>query len=409
MRILHTSDWHLGQHLMMNDRKREHELFLDWLIECLQNKAIDVLIVAGDIFDTGTPPNYALQLYYNFLHRITETPCRQAIIIGGNHDSVSTLHAPKELLKFFRVHVIGGMSGNLDDEIIVIHGPDGNAQGIICAVPYLRDRDIRQSLPGESYEDKSRALLDGVKSHYQQLKTRALTLRENATKSGWIMPLITTGHLFTAGGQTSDGVRDIYVGSLGQVHASSFPTEFDYVALGHLHKPQNVGGYEHIRYSGSPIALSFSEAETGKEIVIVDFDDVSTRPQIEAVPIPEFQKLRRLKGNFDQITEKLKTLDYPDNGDRIWAEVTIDTEDWVPEVQNTISAMAEGYPVDILAVKNIRAFGKRILNQGQKRETLQELTPIDVFRKRLEAEEGIDEKIAEDLLHAFNEIQSGLF
>ena len=408
MRILHTSDWHLGQHLMMNDRKREHELFLDWLIKCLQDKAIDVLIVAGDIFDTGTPPNYALQLYYNFLRRISETHCRQAVIIGGNHDSVSTLHAPKELLKFFRIHVIGGMSSNMDDEIIVIQKPDGSPEGIICAVPFLRDRDIRQSMPGESYEDKSRALLDGVKSHYHHMKTRALALRENATKSGRIVPLIATGHLFTAGGQTSDGVRDIYVGSLGQVHASSFPAAFDYVALGHLHKPQTVGGYEHIRYSGSPIALSFSEAEAGKEVVIVDFNEVSTRPEIEAVPIPEFQKLRRCKGNFDQITEKLKTLDYPDNGDRIWAEVIIDTEDWVPEVQNTISAIAEGLPVDILAVKNIRAFGTRILNQRQKRETLQELTPVDVFRKRLEVEEGMDEKKAEDLLRAFHEIVNQL-
>ncbi len=106
MRILHTSDWHLGQNLMFKERKNEHEKFLAWLIQFIKDNKIDVLIVAGDIFDTGTPPNYALKLYYNFLRQLPESGCLASVIIGGNHDSVSNLHTAEELLKFFNVHII---------------------------------------------------------------------------------------------------------------------------------------------------------------------------------------------------------------------------------------------------------------------------------------------------------------
>ncbi len=411
MRILHTSDWHLGQHLMANDRKLEHEKFLNWLIDYLSNNPIDVLIVAGDIFDSGTPPNYALRLYYDFLHRIRDTQCSQVLIIGGNHDSVSNLHAPRELLKLFNIQVIGGISGEInkhhEDEIVVVKDAADLPIGIICAVPFLRDRDIRRSMPGETYEEKSRALLEGVKRHYQEVKNRAIQLRDHLTGDTRKIPLIATGHLFASGGQISDGIRDIYVGSLSEIDASSFPDEFDYVALGHLHKPQKVGGCEHIRYSGSPIPLSFSEVGAKKQVFVVSFDVVGGAecyPQIEAVDVPEFQKLCCVRGNLEGIAEKLKNLTDSDNQGKIWIEVQVDSDTWLPEIRNTIMELAEDIPVDILAIKNMRNDAPRHLMQTERRETLQDLSLLDVFEKCLSTEDQMDEKDKQDLRQAFNTI-----
>ncbi len=403
VRILHTSDWHLGQNLMNKDRKREHERFLDWLIDYMALNLIDVLIVAGDIFDSSTPPNYALRLYFNFLRRIADTGCGLTVIIGGNHDSVSTLHASRELLELFRVHVIGGIGSQPGDEIIVAKDTEGRPMGIVCAVPFLRDRDIRQSVAGESYEEKSRALLDGVKNHYREVKNEAILLRESFHEDGKNVPLIATGHLFTAGGVTSDGVRDIYVGSLGQILASSFPEEFDYIALGHLHRPQNVDSTGHIRYSGSPIPLSFSEVGAAKQVVVIDADKTGSEARIEAVKIPEFQKLCCIKGDLDRIEESFKSLEFPEDGAEIWVEIQVDTDEWVPDIQNRIAAMTTELPLEVLAIKNVRQFGPHRLQQSQKQETLQELSPTEVFRKRIQMEEGIEED-SENLLQAFNEI-----
>ena len=109
MRILHTADWHLGKRLEQSERTDEHQAFLDWLILTLQTENIDVLIVAGDVFDTGSPSNTAFEQYYGFLRRVKDTSCREVIIIGGNHDSISTLNAPSTLIKYFNVNIIGGV------------------------------------------------------------------------------------------------------------------------------------------------------------------------------------------------------------------------------------------------------------------------------------------------------------
>ncbi|MCP4757209.1 MAG: exonuclease subunit SbcD [Proteobacteria bacterium] len=404
MRLLHTSDWHLGHNLLSKDRKSEHRQFLDWLIECLKDETIDVLIVAGDIFDTSMPSNYAFQLYYDFLRRISETPCHTVVIVGGNHDSVSTLHAPRELLRLFNVHVVGGIGDSLEDEIIVVKGRDGLPAGLICAVPFLRDRDVRQSVAGESYEEKSKAMLEGIKAHYHRVKEKALQMADGLSKDGRKLPLIATGHLFAAGGLISDGVREIYVGSLGQIQAASFPMEFDYVALGHLHKPQTVGGKENVRYSGSPIPLSFSEAGSEKKVIVVEFDGDSTSMKTRSLPIPEFQELRLIKGDLERIEERLRSTRPSEDGGTVWVEVQLDTDEWIPDLQNKINELVEDLPMEVLIVKNLRSDGPDGLRRTKKQETLQELTPLDVFRKRLQAEEGLDEEEEKNLLLAFNEI-----
>jgi len=272
--ILHTSDWHLGRRLYGRLRYEEFESFLHWLQDTISAQKVDILIVAGDIFDTMTPSNKAQALYYEFLGKVSRSCCQHVVIVAGNHDSPTFLDAPSNVLKFLNVHVIGTACDDLDDEVLVLGDDDNNPHCIIAAVPYLRDRDVRSSSAGESGQTKDANVISGICKHYDTVadiaKAKQVDLIETHQR---YIPIIATGHLFAAGSKTTedDGVRELYVGSLGKISADMFNDGFDYVALGHLHVPQRVGGRESIRYSGSPIAMGFGEAKQQKQILLVQF------------------------------------------------------------------------------------------------------------------------------------------
>lgn len=278
--ILHTSDWHLGRRLYGRMRYEEFEAFLDWLkVTIIENK-VDMLIVAGDIFDTMTPSNKAQALYYEFLGEVAATKingepcCQHIVIVAGNHDSPTFLDAPSGVLKFLNVHVIGTACEEVSEEVLTLKDHHEQPLCIIAAVPYLRDRDVRGSFAGESGQDKDANVLKGIRAHYDGVAASAKAEQEVLIKAhGRHIPIIATGHLFAAGGKTTedDGVRDLYVGSLGKVSADMFDDCFDYVALGHLHVPQRVGASEHIRYSGSPIPMGFGEARQQKQVLLIQF------------------------------------------------------------------------------------------------------------------------------------------
>ena len=275
--ILHTSDWHLGRRLYGRMRYEEFEAFLSWLQETISAHKVDVLIVAGDIFDTMTPSNRAQALYYEFLGKVSKLCCEHIVIVAGNHDSPTFLDAPSKVLKFLNVHVIGTACDDLNDEVLVLDAIDGTPHCIIAAVPYLRDRDVRGSHAGESADSKDTNVIKGIRAHYDEVASIAKARQEHLSNAHQRhIPIIATGHLFAAGSKTTedDGVRDLYVGSLGQISADLFDDGFDYVALGHLHVPQRVGGCEHIRYSGSPIAMGFGEAKQQKQVLLVEFGEV---------------------------------------------------------------------------------------------------------------------------------------
>ena len=276
--ILHTSDWHLGRRLYGRMRYEEFAAFLNWLEETISARHVDVLIVAGDIFDTMTPSNRAQALYYEFLGKVSTLCCEHIVIVAGNHDSPTFLDAPSQVLKFLNVHVIGTACEDLNDEILVLDDSEGCPHCIIAAVPYLRDRDVRSSSAGESDDSKDANVIKGIRAHYNEVASLAKNKQKLLNKKYQRhVPIIATGHLFAAGGTTTedDGVRDLYVGNLGKISAEMFDQCFDYVALGHLHVPQRVGGQEHIRYSGSPIAMGFGEARQQKQVLLVQFGDVS--------------------------------------------------------------------------------------------------------------------------------------
>lgn len=283
--LLHTSDWHLGRRLYGKPRYDEFKQFLDWQLQTLREQKVDVLLIAGDIFDTTTPSNQAQNLYYDFLSQVCHTECRHVIIVAGNHDSASFLEAPKQLLKAFNIHIIGSMTDTPTDEVITLLDKAGQPELIVMAVPYLRDRDVRTVGHGERLDDKERKLAQGIKAHYAQIADIAIAqqaqLKANYKRS---IPIVATGHLFTVGGQTmeGDGVRDLYVGSLGSIGAEIFHPQIDYVALGHLHIPQAVGGQPHIRYAGSPIAMGFGESRQQKQVHLLRFD---ANPELLSQPL----------------------------------------------------------------------------------------------------------------------------
>ncbi len=282
--ILHTSDWHLGRRLYGRMRYEEFEAFLAWLKETISAQKVDVLIVAGDIFDTMTPSNRAQALYYEFLGKVSTLCCQHIVIVAGNHDSPTFLDAPSQVLKFLNVHVIGIACEDLSDEVLTLDDSDGNPYCIIAAVPYLRDRDVRSSSAGESADSKDANVVKGIQSHYDEVASLAKEQQKLLSKAHQrYIPIIATGHLFALDSKTTedDGVRDLYVGNLGKISAEMFDKCFDYVALGHLHVPQRVGGQEHIRYSGSPMPMGFGEARQQKQVLLVQFGEVFNASIVE--------------------------------------------------------------------------------------------------------------------------------
>ena len=389
MRILHTADWHLGARLVERDRLPEHAAFLDWLIDTLRSEKIDALLVSGDVFDAANPPQDAVALYFDFLKRLADLKTVQAVITGGNHDSASHLNAPRELLKRFDVHVFGHAGEN---NVVDLGGV------VVAAVPFLRERDLRQATAGETITAVHEQVRAAIRAHYA---TQLAACRHLAQGR----PVIAMGHLTVLGATTSDSERDIHIGNLGAVGADLFDG-FDYTALGHLHRPQRVAGLETIRYSGSPIPLSFSEAADAKSVVIIetqagctaevrrtpssDSEKKSPRPSnlpsaasaalqscgVKTLPIPVTRALVRVKANRSTLAADLQTV--PAGA---WAEVTVKLDAPEPDLDRQVREAAAGR-FKVLKVLADLPVSETAPWQSTA-PTLHDLQPRDVFRELL--------------------------
>ncbi|MDQ6952971.1 MAG: exonuclease SbcCD subunit D C-terminal domain-containing protein [Mariprofundaceae bacterium] len=402
MNILHTSDWHLGRKLYGRNRYDEFQQCLDWFAEQIETQNIDVLLIAGDIFDTTAPTHRAQAMYYDFLCRVATSSCQHIVIISGNHDSPSFLHAPRDILKQLQVHVIASVEQQaIEDEVIILKNSEGVPVLIVCAVPFLRDRDMRLVEAGESIADKEKKLAQAIAQHYADVAKIALQYQQNHQKTtGYRLPIVGMGHLFAADGKTieGDGVRDLYVGSLAHVPASAFPDTFDYVALGHLHVPQKVGGCEHIRYSGSPLPMGFGEAEQTKLYHLLAYHD--DKIHIENITIPVFQRLKMVRGDWQQIEVKIQQL-YQEAAS-IWLEVQYTGEEVMPDLRERMGALVEGSQVEILRVKNTQ-IRSPMISSNIHQERLDELEPLDVFNRCL-TQHGLPESQQEDLRQSFQHL-----
>jgi DNA repair protein SbcD/Mre11 len=409
MRILHTSDWHLGQHFMGKSRQAEHQALIDWLLAQVNEQAVDAVVIAGDIFDTGSPPSYARELYSQLVVRLHAAGVA-LVLLGGNHDSVATLRESSALLACLSTTVIATAS-DIEAQVQVL--PKRDASGgpakpgcIVCAVPFIRPRDVLQSSAGESAEHKQQSLQAAIQTHYQAVYLAARVKQaEIEAFSGQTLPIIATGHLTTLGASISESVRDIYVGSLETFPASAFPPAA-YIALGHIHRPQKVGGEEHIRYCGSPIPLSFDEVRQQKEVLLVDLD-ASGLTAVTPLAVPRFQPLAVLTGNLSELAAAMTSVATAGSMEQpVWLEVTVAEHDYLADLPARIQTMAEGLPVEILRIRRERGNQAAILG-AQSDETLAELSPYDVFARRL-AQENLADDLNDALTERYRAVVSGL-
>ncbi|MBU2893376.1 exonuclease subunit SbcD [Colwellia sp. D2M02] len=433
MRIIHTSDWHLGQYFYGKSRAKEHQLFLHWLITQVKQHQVDAIIVAGDIFDTSTPPSYARKMYFNFIGQMQALDC-QLTILAGNHDSVAMLGESKTLLSGLSTHVITHVHHEVSieelaqklseetnnevnqtespsklestEQVFAINHANGQALAVICAIPFVRPRDVITSKVGQSATQKQQSLQQAITEHYQKLYQYALQLVDNIEKAqGSRVPIIATGHLTALGVSMSDSqndaVRDIYIGTLEAFPSSAFPPA-DYIALGHIHRAQKVGKTEHIRYCGSPIALSFDEAKQDKRVLLVDFSD-NYLNSVTDLTIPCFQPLLMIKSTLEllpEIIEKsLKALsidsvnnhqsdiqadDEKQSNNTVWLDIEIAQSDHLSDLAFRVNEIVADLPVEVLLVRRAKKTRQQ-QEQGIATEnvTLNELSVDEVFSSRL--------------------------
>jgi len=400
MRVLHTSDWHLGSSLAGKKRYDEEEAFLNWLTGVIVRDQIDSLIIAGDIFDSGTPSNRALELYYRFLGRVGRSCCRHILVTAGNHDSPSLLTAPRELLATLDIHVVGSIPETVDEEVFIFSSEEGDPALIVCGVPYLRDRDVRTAEAGESIEEKRVRLHAGISNHYQDVCKVAERYSQSTDSK---VPILATGHLFAAGGSTiaDDGVRDLSIGNLLQVSVSAFPSCIDYLALGHLHQPQMVGGETTRRYSGSPFMMGFGESDREKEVLIVDISP-DQPVYIEPMVVPRIRDLVQIHGDAEKIRDILTELIF--SGRPSWVEILLEDSGAGPSVRDEFYRITDGSSVEVLKVKVIPKAGS-ITTFTQ--ESLEELNPDEVFRRCMDTA-GEPKESRDELIAAYREVLAGI-
>ncbi|WP_174875354.1 exonuclease subunit SbcD [Vogesella oryzae] len=401
MRILHTSDWHLGQHFMGKTRQAEHQAFLDWLLQQVQQHAVDVVLVAGDIFDTGAPPSYARELYNRLVVDLHHAGTA-LLVLGGNHDSVATLAESRPLLSCLGASVVPAVADDAAQQVLVLPQRDGTPGAIVCAIPFIRPRDVLQSQAGQSAEEKQLSLQEAIRAHYQAVYQLACAKREALRMP---LPIIATGHLTTVGASASESVREIYVGALEAFPTSAFPPA-DYIALGHIHRPQQVGGLEHIRYSGSPIPLSFDEAGQQKQVLLVDVDAIGLLG-VTALPVPRFQPLQSVKGDLTTLAAAITAAAASGTpAQPVWLEVLVQGDDYLSDLQARINSLTAELPVEVLRIRRERGTATASL-QAEARETLDELTPFEVFDKRLQ-QEALDDTLAAQLQARYRAVVASL-
>ncbi len=404
MKIFHTSDWHLGRTLYGKKRYGEFAAFLTWLIERIQREAPELLIIAGDIFDTTTPSNKAQELYYQFLCQVAaNTRCQHIVIISGNHDSPTLLDAPKELLKQLKIHVVGSISQDYRDEVIELKDSTGQMQAIVCAIPYLRDRDIRVLAENELVDDKDKNFMQAIKDYYAKVCGYANLLRQQLD---YPVPIIATGHLFVTGGKTlkDDGVRELYVGSLAQFGAADFPHSIDYLALGHLHVPQKIANQDNFRYCGSPLAMGFGEARQQK--IIIAADVTTNQVNVTEIAVPTFQRLARVAGDLPSIKSQLTSLILENQS--IWCEVDYTGSEIVANLQTELQTVVLDSQVELIKIHNSQLLAQ-ILSSAEYGEgiELSALNPEQVFEKCL-ALNKIPEGQQQELQQCFAQIMTQL-
>ena len=305
VRFFHTSDWHLGQFFYNHSRQFEHEQFLAWLLLQIKEKQPHALFIAGDIFDVINPASAAQKQLYQFLadaHDIA--PHMQTLMIAGNHDSGYRIEQVEPLLEKYNAKTVGVIHKNTDGQVdlerllVPIYDENKKIIAWCLTLPFLRPAEIT------GFNEQTTNSQNAIAYLHQQLISAAKNKKSDD------QALILMSHAHMQGGETSDSERPIIIGNEEALSTTLFDDVIDYVALGHLHKPQKVG-QEHIRYSGSPIPLSFSEINYKHQVIEVTIDPTEiddSRFKFETLPIPRSVQLHKIKGELNEVFAKLKAL-----------------------------------------------------------------------------------------------------
>ncbi len=402
MKILHTSDWHLGQSLHQYDRTYEHERFLEWLLDTLVLESIDVLVIAGDIFDNSNPSASAQALLYRFL---TEARRRVAhlniVMTAGNHDSPGRLEAPSPFLSMFDAHVVGQVSRSeegisLERLVLPLKDRDGRIGAWCIAMPFLRPSDVPR------IEGATDPYAEGIEALYRQAIEHATAKREAG------QALIALGHCHLTGGKTSeDSERRIVIGGAEALPADMFDDSITYAALGHLHLPQEIGGNPTRRYSGSPLPMSFSEIDYPHQVVLIDLDGEKVSGICEH-RVPRTVDLLRVPNKpaaLDVVLAALSGLDLPDRTEAEWPYllVRVHLTEPEPSLRAQIETALEGKPVRLARIETTYARGEEEVSApALSIDELNALAPADFFTRLYQHRFG--QSAPQELLAAFTEL-----
>ncbi len=380
MRLFHTSDWHLGQSLHGQDRDFEHACFLDWLLGQLKLRQPDVLLIAGDIFDTVNPPVKSQERLYDFIVNAHEQqPALTMVMIAGNHDSGSRIELPAPLMRRLRTHALGRVlwldDGQLDAERLLLPLPDasGKIAAWCLALPFLRPAEVTGLHLGDDY-------LQGIAHVHASLIAAANARREPD------QALIAISHAHMAGGSVSlESERSLIIGNAEALPASLFDESIAYVALGHLHKPQQVNGESRIRYSGSPIPLSFSEIAYKHQILQIECAG-DKLVSVETLPIPRAVALMRvgpapLAELITRLAE-LPDLDLLADAERQpWLEVRVVLDEPQPDLRQQIETALQNKAVRLVRIGAEYAGRGRQDDEDGPLIELGQLSPVELFSR----------------------------
>jgi exonuclease SbcD len=402
MKILHTADWHIGQLFHEYDRSAEHRKFLDWLLITLQSEKIDVLLISGDVFDISNPSAVSIKMFYTFLNQaVKANPGLQIVITAGNHDSASRLEAPKPLLESSHIHIIGVVEkdaeGNIDYEKLVIPLQDasGNIKTWCLAIPFLRMGDY-PVIP-----DCENPYTEGVSALYREAFDYASQRKQDG------QTIIAMGHLHTYHAEVTglDTFERPIMGGVECLPVTAFDPEIKYVALGHIHKAQRIGGKEHIRYSGSPLPMSFSELNYKHQVIIFELDgEISDMKQVEIPVFVPLQRVPAVHSPLNEVIDLLEQLPLAQNNQEAapYLEVRVLLDGPEPALRHKVETALKGKHVKLAAIIPVYPASSKEKNEFITQEKLNELQPAEIFEKAYRSRYHTD--VPDDLAQLFRQI-----
>jgi len=402
MRLLHTSDWHLGHTLYDVSREAEHAAFLSWLLDTLEAQSVDALLISGDIFDTSNPSAEAQAAWYHFIARARrQLPKLDVVVIGGNHDSAARLDAPDPLFAALGVRVVGGLprsQGALDFErlLVPLHDSRGRVKAWVAALPYLRPADL------PFVQTEGDRLVEGVREVY------GVTLEAARRRRQPGQALVAMGHCYMVGTEVSLlSERKILGGNQHALPVDLFPEDVAYAALGHLHKAQRVGGRDGVRYSGSPIPLSLSEAHYRHQVLLVELAGEALG-SVRPLSVPRTADMLRVPERdavpLEEVLERLAALpelepDMPEQA-RPYLEVCVSLPRPEPALRRKVEAALEGKAARLVKLTPSYTGTGLVLAESQPGLSLRDRTPEDVFKARYARD--YQEPMAPALLESFH-------